>query len=172
MANYIGCFGSKTDKFFKIISTISTQLNYNHKENNYCIFYDNNIVIGHSQKNNSLKIFDGCLSKEESNSEQIGMQTTISLDNKQVIIYRDLMGSRLVYYMVFDGSMFFASSIKLLLMLRELDFSFSVDNNALKQNYFFGYIFENEQTLINEIKILPPGFCLQYDSKNLTKKIE
>ena len=172
MANYIGCFGSKTDKFFKIISTISTQLNYNRKDKNYCIFYDDNIVIGHSQKNNSLKIFDGCLSKEESNSEQIGMQTTISLDNKQVIIYRDLMGSRLVYYMVFDGSMFFASSIKLLLMLRELDFSFSVDNNALKQNYFFGYIFEDERTLINGIKVLPPGFCLQYDGKNLTKKIK
>lgn len=172
MAKYIGCFGNKTDKFFKIMNTINTQLNYNRKDNNYCIFYDNNIVINHSQETDSLKIFDGCLSKEESNSEQIGMQTIISLDNKQVTIYRDLMGSRLVYYMVFDDSIFFSSSIKLLLMLRELDFNFTVDNNALKQNYFFGYIVESEQTLINEIKILPPGFCLQYDGKNLTKRIK
>ena len=118
MAKYIGCFGDKTDKFFKIISATNIQLNYNREDNNYCIFYDDNIVINHNQRNGSLKVFDGCLSKKESNSEQIGMQTIINLDNEQVIIYRDLMGSRLVYYVVFNGSIFFSSSIKLLLMLR------------------------------------------------------
>ncbi len=71
-------------------------------------------------------------------------------------IARDPLGVKPLYYRTDSaGGLFFASEIKAFLALR--DFSARVDRNALGQFLEFGYCFEEDRTIFQDVRKLGPG---------------
>ncbi|MFO7794304.1 MAG: asparagine synthase-related protein [Candidatus Nanohaloarchaea archaeon] len=91
----------------------------------FSIYYDNNIEI--TELNDNICVFDGLLINErkieEILSEEVeslenlflkldGYFTALIIDNQEIKIFRDIFGSRPVYYSKDDDSLFISSNIR------------------------------------------------------------
>lgn len=87
-------------------------------------------------------------------------------DEKSLLLFRDRMGIKPVYYH-YDGKNFaFASEIK---ALTKIGLDKSLDLNALKDYFFLEYI-PGEQTIFKSIRKLSAGYYLKISEQGLEKK--
>ncbi len=87
-------------------------------------------------------------------------------EEKSLLLFRDRMGIKPVYYH-YDGKNFaFASEIK---ALTKIGLDKSLDLNALKDYFFLEYI-PGEQTIFKSIRKLSAGFFLKISEHGLEKK--
>lgn len=87
-------------------------------------------------------------------------------EKKELLLFRDRMGIKPVYYH-YDGKNFaFASEIK---ALTKIGIDKKLDLNALKDYFFLEYI-PGEQTIFKNIRKLSAGFFLKISEQGLEKK--
>ena len=126
---------------------IKQQLDNNHK------FYTNSDteVILHAYE----EFGEDCLDKLN------GMFAFAIYDSvkKKILIARDRIGVKPLYYHFEDGKLTFASEIKSILQNQEIPRE--INNKALCQFLVYAYTIDN-QTMFNGIKELPPGHKLVY----------
>ena len=126
---------------------IKQQLDNNHK------FYTNSDteVILHAYE----EFGEDCLDKLN------GMFAFAIYDSvkKKILIARDRIGVKPLYYHFEDGKLTFASEIKSILQNQEIPRE--INNEALCQFLVYAYTIDN-QTMFNGIKELPPGHKLVY----------
>jgi asparagine synthase (glutamine-hydrolysing) len=72
---------------------------------------------------------------------------------------RDAMGIKPLYYLPRDGSLVFASEVKAFLELP--DFSAQLNDRSLHQYLEFGYVFDEQATLLAGVKKLAPGHRME-----------
>ena len=134
---------------------IKQQLDNNHK------FYTNSDteVILHAYE----EFGEDCLNKLN------GMFAFAIYDSvkKKILIARDRIGVKPLYYHFEDGKLTFASEIKSILQNQEIPRE--INNEALCQFLVYAYTIDN-QTMFNGIKELPPGHKLVYSCTE--KKIQ
>lgn len=96
-----------------------------------------------------------------------GMFAIALIDDKanKVVLARDPIGIKPLYYTVLGNRLAFASEIKALLQLDEV--TPELDVEALEGLMTFGYVFQQERTLFRSIYQVPPGHTVTYDSNNL-----
>src|SRR5258708_21167110 len=76
-----------------------------------------------------------------------------------ILLARDRLGKKPLYYAVRDGRLYFGSEIKAMLgVAPELA---SVDPEGVLQFFYFGYI-PDPQSAFREIRKLPPGHLAEY----------
>ncbi len=138
---------------------IKQQLGSNHK------FYTNSDteVILHAYE----EFGEDCLDKLN------GMFAFAIYDSvkKKILIARDRIGVKPLYYHFEDGKLTFASEIKSILQNQEIPRE--INNEALCQFLVYAYTIDN-QTMFNGIKELPPGHKLVYscaEKKNANHSI-
>jgi asparagine synthase (glutamine-hydrolysing) len=79
---------------------------------------------------------------------------------RAVFIFRDPMGIKPLYYRIPPGGgIVFASELKALLAFP--GFRPSLDRRAIGQFLEFGYTFEDDRTILNDVHKLPPGHFLR-----------
>lgn len=83
----------------------------------------------------------------------------------KIILARDPIGIKPLYYTVFANHLAFASEIKALLQLHEV--TPELDIEALEGLMTFGYVFQQDRTLFRNIHQVPPGHTVTFDGKNL-----
>lgn len=90
-------------------------------------------------------------------------------DSKKKVIFlaRDRLGIKPFYYYLKDGKLIFASEIKAIL---KHDIQRKVNNSALKDFIALRYT-PGEQTILEDIKRIPPGHHLLFDLKTKKHKI-
>jgi asparagine synthase (glutamine-hydrolysing) len=85
---------------------------------------------------------------------------------RALFLFRDPMGIKPLYYWIPPGgSIVFASELKALLAFP--GFRASLDRRAIGQFLEFGYAFEDERTILNGVRKLPPGhfLCVRANEK-------
>jgi asparagine synthase (glutamine-hydrolysing) len=97
-----------------------------------------------------------------------GMFTIAVYDRqeKSLLLFRDRMGIKPVYYYCDGKNFVFASEIK---ALTKIGLDKTLDLNALKDYFFLEYI-PGEQTIFKNIRKLSAGFFLKISEKGLEKK--
>ncbi|HEX5423876.1 MAG TPA: asparagine synthase (glutamine-hydrolyzing) [Candidatus Acidoferrales bacterium] len=81
----------------------------------------------------------------------------------KLILARDRMGKKPLHYAVHNGCLYFCSEIKSVLAVApELG---GVDNDALAQFFFYGYI-PDPATAFKAVRKLPPGHWLEFTNGN------
>jgi asparagine synthase (glutamine-hydrolysing) len=83
---------------------------------------------------------------------------------KKLMLARDRVGKKPMYYMNFDNSFYFASEIKALKAVLHKS-SMDIDYEALDEYLSFGFI-SGEKTIYKNIREVPPGCLLTLDSPN------
>jgi asparagine synthase (glutamine-hydrolysing) len=79
--------------------------------------------------------------------------------HRKLLLGRDRLGKKPLHYAVRNGVLYFGSEIKSLLAVApELA---SVDNGALAQFFYYGYI-PDPYTVFTEVRKLPPGYWLEF----------
>ncbi len=80
--------------------------------------------------------------------------------HQRLLLARDRLGKKPLYYALSDGQLFFGSEIKAILAAApELS---TVNSQALLQYFYFGYI-PDPLTAFSEIQKLPPGHLLEFE---------
>src|SRR5205814_2725678 len=80
-------------------------------------------------------------------------------NRKSLLLARDRLGKKPLYYALREGRLYFASEIKSMLALApELA---DVDLQGVLQFFYFGYI-SDPQSAFREIRKLPPGHLAEY----------
>lgn len=88
-------------------------------------------------------------------------------NSRKMLLSRDRLGIKPLYYLLKDDVLLFASEIKSILQYEE--YSPQVDPNALHN--FFMYVYNNSlQTLFKDIKKVPPGCYMVYQDGRLQIK--
>jgi len=83
---------------------------------------------------------------------------------QKLLLGRDRLGKKPLHYAVHRGDLYFCSEIKSLLAVApEL---VSVDNEALAQFFFYGYI-PDPSTAFASIRKLPPGHWLEFENNSV-----
>jgi asparagine synthase (glutamine-hydrolysing) len=85
---------------------------------------------------------------------------------KSLLLARDRLGKKPLYYSVHDGRLLFGSEIKTLLAVAPQLASRTSDNGIL-QYFYFGYI-PDPHTAFENIQKLPPGHLLEYVNGKMT----
>ena len=79
---------------------------------------------------------------------------------RRLLLARDRLGKKPMYYALSDGRLLFASEIKAILAVApELS---SINRQALRQYFYFGYI-PDPETAFQPIQKLPPGHLLEFE---------
>ncbi|WP_094226526.1 asparagine synthase (glutamine-hydrolyzing) [Methanolobus psychrotolerans] len=88
-------------------------------------------------------------------------------NSKKILLARDRLGIKPLYYLLTNGVLLFASEIKSILQYEE--YTPRVDPNALHN--FFMYVYNNSlQTLFQDIKKVPPGSYMVFQGGELQIK--
>jgi len=82
----------------------------------------------------------------------------------RLLLARDRMGIKPLFYVLKGGDLYFASEIKALLLLDEV--SRQVDFKALNYYFTYGYI-PGARTIFKDIKKLPPASCLTFENQRV-----
>ncbi len=82
----------------------------------------------------------------------------VNIEDKNVWLFRDLVGKKPLYYLYKDGRFIFASELKAILELKKLNFNFFEIPLFLSYGSFISPI-----TIDKDIKKLPPGGRLYFD---------
>ena len=95
-----------------------------------------------------------------------GMFAFVLWDKKRgrLLLARDRMGIKPLFYVFKNGNLYFASEIKALLLLDEV--SRQVDFKALHHYFTYGYI-PGTRTIFRDIKKLPPASCLTFENQHI-----
>jgi len=95
-----------------------------------------------------------------------GMFAFAIWDNKRgrLVLVRDRMGIKPLFYAFKGGNFYFASEIKALLLIPEV--SREIDFRALDSYLTFGYI-TGTRTIFRDIKKIPPAFCLTFENQQI-----
>ena len=80
---------------------------------------------------------------------------------KQIFLVRDRIGKKPLYYCESGGSFYFSSETKAFLKLK--NFKFEIDEEALSLWMGFPYLPDNKNTIIRNVKKLPPAHYLNFD---------
>ncbi len=83
----------------------------------------------------------------------------------KVVLARDRIGIKPLYYTVMGGRLAFASEIKALLQIYEI--TSELDIEALEGLMTFGYVFQQDRTLFKNIHQVPPGHTVTFDGMRL-----
>ena len=83
---------------------------------------------------------------------------------KKLVLGRDRIGIKPLYYAVIDGNLIFGSEIKAVLAARKVNAA--VDFDAFSSYMLFGTSF-GDRTLVKEIRRLLPGHILTYDKSGM-----
>jgi asparagine synthase (glutamine-hydrolysing) len=86
-------------------------------------------------------------------------------DKKSLLLARDRMGIKPMFYTESDGVLLFASEIKAILQYKEVPKR--IDRDGLSSYLTYGSVL-GERTLFQDIKKLRPGHLLKYDGKSLS----
>jgi len=86
---------------------------------------------------------------------------------KRLLIARDRMGIKPLFYVFKGDNFYFSSEIKALLLLEEV--SRQIDFKALDSYFTYGYI-PGSRTIFQDIKKLPPASFLIFENKELNIK--
>jgi len=79
--------------------------------------------------------------------------------SRQLLLARDPLGMKPVYYTDLGGGIAFASELK---AFRELpDFALRMSEHGLRQYLEFGYVFDESATIIEGVRKLPPGHWMR-----------
>lgn len=89
------------------------------------------------------------------------------LDKKQLILIRDRLGIKPLYYYENNGKLAFASEIKCILEIPK--FKKEINKKALN-DYFTHRYFPGEDTIFNGVKRLLPGHILTFDDGSINTK--
>lgn len=81
------------------------------------------------------------------------------LRERKLLLARDPMGMKPLYYTALRGGTAFASEIKAFLALP--DFTASVNPRSLQQYLEFGYVFDAHDTSLRGVSKLPPGHAME-----------
>ena len=81
----------------------------------------------------------------------------VNLTNSFVFAARDHLGIKPLYYAEIDGTLFFVSEIKSLLLVNDL----SLNKNKILEQIAYRYI-PGEETIFNEVKRLMPGSYVKF----------
>lgn len=84
----------------------------------------------------------------------------------KIVLVRDHIGIKPLYYALFENRLAFASEIKALLQLAEV--TPELDMEALEGLMTFGYVFQQDRTLFKNIHQVPPGHTITFDGTNLS----
>lgn len=76
----------------------------------------------------------------------------------KLLVARDIMGAKPMYYLTADTTIVFASELKAFMHLK--DYAFAVDKTQLQHYMTFQYVTEPD-TITKGIKILPPGSYIE-----------
>lgn len=95
-----------------------------------------------------------------------GMFALVLWDKKRgrLLLARDRMGIKPLFYVFKEGDLYFASEIKALLLLDEV--SRQVDFKALTYYFTYGYI-PGKRTIFKDIKKLPPASYLSFENRHV-----
>ncbi|MFX0197163.1 MAG: asparagine synthase (glutamine-hydrolyzing) [Candidatus Hodarchaeota archaeon] len=91
-----------------------------------------------------------------------GMFAVAILDDSQLILARDRLGIKPLYYIKKGKSILVCSEIKGL--LRHPKVSPVLNVNALEETCVFGYVCSQDETFFREIRQVPPGSVITFDS--------
>ena len=87
--------------------------------------------------------------------------------HRKLLLGRDRLGKKPLHYAVHKGVLYFGSEIKSLLAVApELA---SVDNEALAQFFYYGYI-PDPYTVFTDVRKLPPGYWLEFADNSVRMK--
>lgn len=97
-----------------------------------------------------------------------GMYAIAIVDDNanKVVLARDPIGIKPLYYTVLGNRLAFASEIKALLQLDRV--TPELDIEMLEGLMTFGYVFQQDRTLFKNIYQVPPGHTVTFDGKHLT----
>jgi asparagine synthase (glutamine-hydrolysing) len=110
--------------------------------------------------------------------EDLGDQCVNSLDGmfafalwdkkrERLLLARDRMGIKPLFYLLKEGNFYFASEIKALLLLEGV--SREIDFRAVDYYITYGYI-PGFRTIFKDIKKLPPASCLSFKNRQMKIK--
>jgi len=85
----------------------------------------------------------------------------------KILLARDRMGKKPLYWTVQDGTLIFGSELKAL--LKHPSFKKEIDFNSLNKYLTFEYV-PTPHSIYNNVYKLEPGYFLEYDGKNIKKK--
>lgn len=97
-----------------------------------------------------------------------GMFAIAIMSPKRLLLIRDALGIKPLFYCKEGDNLYFASEIKALLRIK--NGSIDIDENVLAEVSVFGFIFNLDKTLFKDINQVPPGSCLIYENKNIQIK--
>lgn len=86
-------------------------------------------------------------------------------DANKVVLARDPLGIKPLYYTVMGNRLVFASEIKAILQFQE--FTPELDIEELEGLMTFGYVFQQDSTLFRNINQVPPGHTITFDGDSL-----
>lgn len=90
---------------------------------------------------------------------------------KKTYLVRDRIGKKPLYYFTSKSSIAFASEIKPFFTLKE--FKFSINRSIFADKWLgFPYLPDNQHTIVNNIRKVPPGYYLEIDENLRTNIIK
>lgn len=82
----------------------------------------------------------------------------LDLKNKKLILARDRLGIKPLYYSIFKKGLIFASETKAILLYKK----FELNNKAIDNYLSYRYVTDNEMTMFKDIKKVMPGQMVIY----------
>ena len=164
--NVIDSYHKSYDKSYDIV--LNGEI-YNHEEL-YCRFLkynyqsisgtDTETLVNLHQILPSVKVYD----------QLKGMFSYVVYDNKRhcLIICRDIVGEKILYYYEDEGMFILSSEIGPILELRE---SIKINHDVLKNYFYTRHLLSTENTSFHGVKLIQPGHVLEYDLKKKSLKI-
>jgi len=106
-----------------------------------------------------------CLFAEKTFEKLKGMYAIAILTPEKIILARDYIGIKPLVYFREGPKLYFASEIKSLLRVCEVNIE--INEDSLAEAAIFGFIFSLDETMIRNIKQLLPGSYLTFDGHNI-----